>query len=524
MHLSDQIADRNKTFIIIFLIGAAHWYLFSQYGNILWKSFDWVGTYQWFDIIQNSLNQSKIPYHATGYDVNIIGEPIFTGTNGSYQVRWFSGGYSFVSPQIILLSILSVAQYISFSFIFYFTLGIYGIYKWVKELNLSLAASTFLFIIWSFNGYVVSRMGIGHLLYCNAYMFVPLFFWFLYKFIKNQKMNWHRSLENALIFSLFIFFTKLNANGQNTYQFLLVGLIIMLFYHKQLLWYLLSVFFSFILMSFYIFPTAMFGSYVGKDRIIFGGYGFRMGLGDSLLFPLEMASSFIQKGFYHIGNIFYQLWRALTVPFTAANDGSWESSLFIGKFGLLLVVLCCLVLYLNNKDKINFRNYRFIIAAGIIALLSISVVEARLVSLFETATNLTIPKIDRLPSRLMIYPFSLVLMFAAIGFDGLFTKIPEKIRDFTKWGTLFILLIILMQHSYGWSVAQTESHYVRPTDEVRHLFKTVILDIEGDDYYKKVVNISYLVSFFSFLSIASGYFYLKRKINTSPEKSEFVSS
>ena len=65
-----------------------------------------------------------------------------------------------------------------------------------------------------------------------------------------------------------------------------------------------------------------------------------------------------------------------------------------------------------------------------------------------------------------------------------------------------------MQHSYGWSVAQTESHYVRPPDEVRHLFKTVILDIEGDDYYKKVVNISYMVSFFMFVAVASAYSYL----------------
>ena len=121
---------------------------------------------------------------------------------------------------------------------------------------------------------------------------------------------------------------------------------------------------------------------------------------------------------------------------------------------------------------------------------------------------MTIPKVDRLPSRLMIYPFSLVLMFAAMGFDDLFVKIPEKFRSLVKCGALLILFIILMHHSYGWSVAQTESHYVRPPDELRHLFKTVILDIEGDDYYKKVVNISYMVSFFMFVAVASAYLYL----------------
>ena len=81
-----------------------------------------------------------------------------------------------------------------------------------------------------------------------------------------------------------------------------------------------------------------------------------------------------------------------------------------------------------------------------------------------------------------------------------------------------------MHHSYGWSVTQTESNYVRPPDEVRHLFKTVILDIEGDDYYKKVVNISYMVSIFSFLGMASGYVYIKRKIKLSFTKNDLISS
>jgi hypothetical protein len=291
----------------------------------------------------------------------------------------------------------------------------------------------------------------------------------------------------------------------------------MLFYPKQILWYVLSLLFSFILMSFYIFPTAIFSNYMAQ-RIIFSGYGVKMGYGDTLLYPLEMANSIFQKSLYHFGNIFYQIWRALTVPFTAVNDGSWEISLFIGKFGLILVLLCCVALFLRHKDKIEFGNYRFIFAAGIVALLSISVVEGRLVSLFEMITHITIPKVDRLPSRLMIYPFSLILLLAAMGFDDLFAKIPEKYRLFFKWGSLLILFFILMDHSYGWSVAQTESHYVRPHDEIRHLFKTVILDIEGDDYYKKVVNISYMVSFFTFLIIVSAYFYLNSLIRKDTQR------
>jgi hypothetical protein len=512
-----NIKKKKNLFIIFFVIGLFHWVMFSSYGTPLWKSFDWLGTYPWFDITKSSILSFKIPYHATAYDTEIIGKTIASGTNGSFDVRWLSSGFNIVSPQIILLSILSVAHYISFSLVFYFSLGTYGIYKWAKELDLSPTASTFIFLIWSFNGYIVSRMGIGHLTYCNAYMFVPLFYWFLYKFIKDENMSLQENFMNALLFSLFIFFTKLNANGQNTYQFLLVGLIVMIFYYKKLLWYLLSVLLSFVLISFYIFPTVMFSSYVSNSRIIFSGYGVKMGHGDTMLYPLEMANSVFQKGLYHFCNIFYQIWRALTVPFTAENDGSWEISLFIGKFGLLLVLLCCIALFFRLKKNLEFGNCRLIFVASILALLSVSVVEAKIFSIIETVTHLTIPKVDRLPSRLMIYPFSLLLMLAAMGFDDLFEIIPEKFRAFVKCGALLILFIILIQHSFGWSVVQTESHYIRPPDEVRHLFKTVILDLEGDKHYKHVVNLSYIVSFVSFLVISLIYFYLSYNCKTKQQ-------
>ena len=141
------ILNKYKLFTILCIFGIFHWIIFSVYGGPVWKSYDWLGTYPWFDITKNSILSLKLPYHATAYDAEVIGSVIAAGTNGSFSVRWFSSGFNIVSPQIILLSILSVAQYISFSLIFYFSLGTYGIFKWIKELNLSLTASTFLFII-----------------------------------------------------------------------------------------------------------------------------------------------------------------------------------------------------------------------------------------------------------------------------------------------------------------------------------------------------------------------------------------
>jgi len=406
--------------------------------------------------------------------------------------------------------------------IFFYSLGAWGILLWIKKLNLSVTASIFLFITWSFNGYVVSRMGVGHLGWCNAYLYVPLFFWLIYQFIEVSNSHWRNCLKITLLFSLFIFFTKLNSNGQNTYQFLLVGLIVMLFYHKQLFWYLLSVFISFILMSFFIIPTAIFSQYISHDRQIFGGYGFQSGIEGIPLIDHNSASNFLEKGLYHGINILNHLWESLTVSNTAANEPSWEYGLYLGEFGFVIVLLSVAVLMFKNKKEFSIKKHRYLIPALIIALLSVSIFKRELINIFELITSITIPKVDRIPSRLMIYPFSLALIFAAIGFDGLFTKIPEKLRSYVKCVVLLILFIILMQHSYGWSVAQTESHYILPPDEVRHLFKTVILDIEGDDFYKKVVNISYLVSFLMVVAVTSAYFYLSYliKMETKQHQNE----
>ena len=54
--------------------------------------------------------------------------------------------------------------------------------------------------------------------------------------------------------------------------------------------------------------------------------------------------------------------------------------------------------------------------------------------------------IDAIPSRLMIYPFSLAILIASLGFDKMFEIFPERIRASIKWSALCILLVILMMH------------------------------------------------------------------------------
>ena len=126
----------------------------------------------------------------------------------------------------------------------------------MKKLNLSHFSSVFLFICWSFSGFITSKMGVGHLGSTNGYFFIPLYFWIINQFlIENYRDKTNLEiLKDAIVFSIFIFFVKLNNNGQNVYQFLLIGLIVSIFYYKRFMWYLLSLIFSFFT-KFLYFPN-----------------------------------------------------------------------------------------------------------------------------------------------------------------------------------------------------------------------------------------------------------------------------
>ena len=278
------------------------------------------------------------------------------------------------------------------------------------------------------------------------------------------------------------------------------------------MWYLLSLIFSFFLLSFFIFPTFFYSTYIDEQRIIMGGYGGNMGHYNTLLFSLENASSLIKLIFYHFLNIIYQIICSLVVPYSAKMDGVWAHNLYVGKFGFILLVLCVFS-YFRRFSFIKIIKQPIFIICLVVFVLSLSIVEQQIFIFLDNVLNLKIPVVDRLPSRLMIYPFCVILIFAALGFDSLFRRVPEKFRNICKYTTIIFLFFSLMEHSYDWSVAKTESNYSRPIDEDRHLFNsesTVILDISSDIRYIKTVNYSFITSIATFFLFSILLFYLKR--------------
>ena len=149
-----KINKRSLTFFSLFVLGIFHWYLFMNLGQPTFKFFDWTFANQFHNVFKQSVQELKIPYHATMFNM-----PNADNKIPVEKIRWLAHGSQLASPHLILLSFFKVSTMMTLNIIFYFSIGFWGILLWIKKFNLSIPASIFLFIIWSFNGFIVSRIG-----------------------------------------------------------------------------------------------------------------------------------------------------------------------------------------------------------------------------------------------------------------------------------------------------------------------------------------------------------------------------
>tara|TARA_B100000315_G_C14518161_1_gene560202 strand:- start:342 stop:1454 length:1113 start_codon:yes stop_codon:yes gene_type:complete len=156
----------------------------------------------------------------------------------------------------------------------------------------------------------------------------------------------------------------------------------------------------------------------------------------------------------------------------------------------------------------NITKYRFILGGAIIVLFACGSFNQMMVKTLQQFYLFN--PVDAIPSRLMIYPFSMILLISSMGFDNIFIVFPEKFRSWIKWFSLSILLLLLMNHSYGWWLTHANAKMLDQNSV--NEFKTIIYSNINDPIYISVVNISYLLSILSIILCLIYYIILKRKI------------
>ncbi len=165
---SETLVSKIGNYLVLavaYLAGVFHWAWLINYGRIHFKYMDWEMFFRCYQVIQKALAENSIPYFMPYF---------FKGTN---QFLAFPSTDLF--PTVFLLKFLSVDKFFLFQIIFVYSLGFIGGLWLKKTYQWSLFTFLFFFLIFNFNGHIVSHIAIGHWPWISYFVlsfFLVLFF------------------------------------------------------------------------------------------------------------------------------------------------------------------------------------------------------------------------------------------------------------------------------------------------------------------------------------------------------------
>ena len=176
----------------LILAGAILWGIFFNWGNIPFDYMDWAEVWAarmqaWRDALLNN----TIPFHLS--DVAAM---------RTESDRYFAVADMVSSPQVLLLRWLEVGPYTLANNLFLYGIATYFLLRIRKKYNLSLFAFSFLFLLFHFNGFIVTHLSIGHLSWGGYYLF-PAFVLFVLELLEGDR-SWRWVAKMAVLF-FFIF-------------------------------------------------------------------------------------------------------------------------------------------------------------------------------------------------------------------------------------------------------------------------------------------------------------------------------
>ncbi len=159
--------EKLLNFLLLFLIfcfGFLFWIKFLNYGEIPNDQLDWLQvTYPRLQTLQQSISDYQLPFH--------IADPF-----GVKEVtdRFLVIPDLILSPDILLLRFISVPKFILIHLLLCYCLGFLGFMKIKERFLLSFTAFFPLFLLFNFNGFIISHLSVGHLTW-GAYFLLPFF-------------------------------------------------------------------------------------------------------------------------------------------------------------------------------------------------------------------------------------------------------------------------------------------------------------------------------------------------------------
>lgn len=398
---------KYSSLVIIYIIGLFLWLRFFNFGDIKFTYLDWVyDTGPRYVFLYNAINSNSLPLHMS----NQSGLVCITD-------RYFSVPDVIISPQIILLKILTPERFIVFNIFFLYTLGFLGLLIIRKKFSLNILSFAILFLLFNFNGHILSHLAVGHMPWMG-YFLLPFYIIQIFNLLES-KQNWCWVTTTSLVM-----LTMFLQGSFHLYIHCLMFLFLIgITDRKNIFMSLTTVIVSLLISMIRIAPSVLI---LDKFNTVFHG-GF-----PSMLTILKALTQI------NLPDV------RLYVP-GGKTMGWWEFNFYIGVLGLLFIAIFGFYKWLLNNKEEKFKRLLFPII--VMTVLSMG-------NVYEIANYLPIPTGERVTTRFILLPLLFMIVISAIQFNKWFC-INEKCKEIRFFAGIILVIIgnDLWQNFKVWEIS-----------------------------------------------------------------------
>ena len=463
--------------ITLFLGGIGHWVLF--YKSISLNALDWPFPKGYYFALQKALTEYTIPYHTS----NAL-------HSGAGQ-KFLAIPETILSPQIVLLKFMSVAEFMLVNQLIVYSIGFLGCVAIKRKYKLSLFTFSFLFLIFNFNGYILSHISVGHYMW-NGYFFLPFFCALILSLAEGDL-----SVRTAIKLAVALLFVIMQGS-----------------FHMYI-WCLLFLGFIGISQKKYwrpILSTLLFTGLLCAFRLL------------PAIVTHHNLKRYPSEGYHTITDLLFSF--TVIGKIGVFGESWWEYDAYIGILGFALIAYFGVLVYFRKESQFRDCQYRALDLP--IALMVLSSV-----GLFYTLlARLPLPFFgaEAIVTRFIVIPLLMLLFISCI-------RLQQSLNTFEQTPLTRILsLAMLLQmavefknHTLYSVIMYNRIHDGLDTsgDNLllwRNVFNTypnetlmpaVELINLADPFYKSVVNVSYLISILSLLALCFLFFRSKQAKSVS---------
>lgn len=396
--------------VVLFLIGAAHWYIFFSGAELDFH--DWPEEIAILTTWAEAIQTWELPLHTS------------PGIEGS---RFLANPEISISPQLVLLAYFGPVRYPLVNTLLMYTIGFTLLIHLARQMDLGMVTTTILFLLFNMNGHLVAHLSIGHFMWLGYFM-LPGFLTLVVQAVQRGPSKFWSTWMSVLLFVILI---------QGFFHLVYWSVLVLLL-------------------------LALARPQIRKA--VLSTIAITLGLSSVRLLPalivFERSSAAFISGFPTLLHVFEGL-AVLKSSLQAVHEigysliGWWEIDHYVSGLGLVYILIFGLVIPFKERGQ----------AWRVLRGLSLPLITLTVLSIGPTFGGLArIPgpffAVERVSSRFFLVPLLFLIIIACMEFQAWLDR-----KDLTSLEQVAVLLGVLMieiglaEHTRAWAPDVTRTAF-----------------------------------------------------------------